>query len=327
MATNFKYAGISDLTKYFNRVDDFDSKRQIFPTETSGNNHFFRNDGYVDSFFINGSEQAAAQSDFDNVNGDGQWCYRSDNNDLKFQASYYSSTTINEQVFEAGQDFTTYLEQSLVESSLELHNYLDARYSTPIEKSKQVDVDTNPILIVEEYDPILIKASCYVAAANLIRAKEGMSEEADYYHSLVTNIDRTGLIDKLNDGVYKLSHEVDDNSKKGKILRREISGSMDLVELSGIYTGGNYDLIKVRCDGTGVYGAATFNVQYFGNDKLLGQESSSEIITGNLQHIHSGISGRWQGNSCSNGDYWEIEVYGNHVQQTNKSNATIEMIR
>ena len=230
-------------------------------------------------------------------------------------------------MFEAGQDFTTFLEQSLVDASLELHNYLDARYSTPIEKSKQVDIDTNPILIVEEYDPILIKASCYVAAANLIRAKEGMSEEADYYHSLVTNIDRTGLIDKLNDGVYKLSHEVDDNSKKGKILRREISGSMDLVELSGIYTGGNYDLIKVRCDGTGVYGAATFNVQYFGNDKLLGQESSSEIITGNLQHIHSGISGRWQGNSCSNGDYWEIEVYGNHVQQTNKSNATIEMIR
>ena len=41
MATNFKYASISDLTKYFNRVSDFDSKVQIFPSETSGSNHFF----------------------------------------------------------------------------------------------------------------------------------------------------------------------------------------------------------------------------------------------------------------------------------------------
>ena len=42
MATNFKYAGISDLTKYFNRISDFDSKVQIFPTLTSGNLHLFR---------------------------------------------------------------------------------------------------------------------------------------------------------------------------------------------------------------------------------------------------------------------------------------------
>ena len=33
------------------------------------------------------------------------------------------------------------------------------------------------------------------------------------------------------------------------------------------------------------------------------------------------------GNSCSSGDFWEIELYGGHIQQTNKSNATIEMIR
>ena len=37
MASDFKYASISDLTKYFNRVNDFDSKVQIFPSLTSGN--------------------------------------------------------------------------------------------------------------------------------------------------------------------------------------------------------------------------------------------------------------------------------------------------
>ena len=268
MATNFTYASISDLTKYFNRVSDFDNKVQIFPTLTSGNLHLFRDSGYVDTLFVNGEELAAAQSTSGAVDSNGEWFYASGTNQTEYYNSNYSSTTINEQVFEAGQDFTTFLEQSLVDASLELHNYLDVRYSTPIEKAKQIDIDTSPILITEEYDPILIKAACYVAAANLIRAKEGMSEEADYYHSLVTNIERTGLIDKLNDGLYKLSHEVDDNSKKGKILRRDVEGTIDLVELSGTYTGGNYDLIKVICNGSGVYGASTFYVQYFGNDKL-----------------------------------------------------------
>ena len=330
MASDFKYAGISDLTKYFNRVNDFDSKRQIFPTETSGSNHFFRNVGYVDSFFVNGSEQATAQADFDNVNGDGQWCYRSDNNDLKFQASYYSSTTINEQVFEAGVDFTDFLNQALVDASLELHNYIDARYSTPIEKAKQIDIDTIPTQILEEYDPIIIKSVCYIAASNLIRAKEGASEEADYYHSLVTNPERTGLIDKLNDGIYKLSNEVDDKDKSGKIKYREVTAGanvMELVELSGDYVGENYDLIKVQIDTGGDYGTAKFTVSYYGNDKLHGTTSDAEVITGGLQHIHNGIYGRFQGSSASSDDFWEIEVYGSHVKQTNKSNASIELSR
>ena len=327
MASDFKYAGISDLTKYFNRVDDFDSKRQIFPTETSGNNHFFRNVGYVNSFFVNGSEQAAAQADFDNVNGDGQWCYRSDNNDLKFQASYYSSTTINEQMFEVGVDFTDFLNQALVDASLELHNYLDARYSTPLQKIKQTDIDTASDSIAEEYDPIIIKAVCYIAASNLIRAKEGSSEEADYYYSLVTNAERTGLLDKLNDGIYKLSHEVDANDKKGSIRYRDVSGTMDLVELSGEYHGEHYDLLKVEIEDSGAYGTGTFKVHYLSNEQLFGATTSVEKITGGLQHIHSGIFGRFQGASATDGDIWEIEVYGSHRKQTNKSNATIEMTR
>ena len=327
MASDFKYAGISDLTKYFNRVNDFDSKRQIFPTETSGSNHFFRNVGYVDSFFVNGSEQATAQADFDNVNGDGQWCYRSDNNDLKFQASYYSSTTINEQVFEAGVDFTDFLNQALVDASLELHNYIDARYSTPIEKAKQIDIDTIPTQILEEYDPIIIKSVCYIAASNLIRAKEGASEEADYYYSLVTNAERTGLIDKLNDGIYKLSNEIDANDKKGKILHRSVTGTMDLVELEGEYHGEKYDLLKIEEHTTGAYGTAKFTVSYYGNDQLHGTTSDAEVITGGLQHIHNGIYGRFQGSSLGDGSTWYIELYGSHVKQTNKSNASIELSR
>ena len=187
MATNFKYATISDLTRYVNRISDFDSKVQLFPTLTSGNLHLFRDSGYVDTLFVNGEELAAAQSTSGAVDSNGEWFYNSDTNQVEYYNSNYSSTTINEQVFEAGKDFTTFLEQALVDASLELHNYLDARYSTPLEKMKQIDIDTAINSATAEYDPIIIKSVCYIASANLIRAKEGTSDEADYFYSLVTN--------------------------------------------------------------------------------------------------------------------------------------------
>ena len=218
MASNFTYASIGDLIKYFNRVSDFDSKVQIFPTLTSGNLHLFRDSGLVGTLFVNGEELAAAQSTSGAVDTNGEWFYASGTNQLEYYNSGYTSTTINEQIFESGQDFTNFVNQTLVDASLELHNYLDMKYSTPIEKSKQVDIDSTPVSIAEEYDPIIIKATCYIAAANLIRAKEGQSEEADYYHSLVTNPEGTGLIDRLNKGIYKLSNEIDANDKKGKIF-------------------------------------------------------------------------------------------------------------
>ena len=327
MATNFKYAGISDLTKYFNRVNDFDSKVQIFPTLTSGNLHLFRDSGYVSQLFVNGEELAAAQSSSGAVDSNGEWYYASGTNQVEYYNSNYSSTTINEQMFEAGVDFTDFINQALVDASLELHNYLDARYSTPLEKIKQTDIDTASVSIAEEYDPIIIKAVCYIAASNLIRAKEGASEEADYYYSLVTNAERTGLLDKLNDGIYKLSHEVDANDKKGSIRYRNLSGTMDIVELGGQYNGEHYDLLKVEIEDSGAYGTGTFKVHYLSDDQLFGATTSTEKITGGLQHIYGGLYGRFQGASATDGDIWEIEVYGSHRKQTNKSNATIEMVR
>ena len=327
MASNFKYASISDLTKYFGRVSDFDSKDQIYPTLTSGNLHLFRDSGYVSQLFVNGEELAAAQSTSGAVDSNGEWFYASGTNQVEYYNSNYSSTTINEQMFEAGVDFTSFLEQALVDASLELHNYIDMRYSTPLEKIKQVDSDTAGVSIEEQYDPIIIKSVCYIASANLIRAKEGASEEADYYYALVTNPERTGLIDKLNDGIFKLSSEVDGNDKKGSIRYRNVAGTMDLVELSGEYSGEPYDLLKIEVEATGAYGVGTFKVYHFSNDKIFGDVTSAETITGGLQHIFGGLSGRFQGASATDGDVWEVEVVSSHRKQTNKSNATIEMRR
>ena len=264
------------------------------------------------------------------VDADGQW-FQPYNESVNVWDDFivlYSTTDPNDCIMEKGSDTHSFMDQVLVDASLELHNYLDARYSTPLEKQKQIDIDTAVNSATAEYDPIIIKSVCYIAASNLIRAKEGQSEEADYYHALVTNIDRTGIVDKLNDGIYKLSYEVDDRDKNGKIVYRvDSNGSMDLVELSGTYTGENYDRIKIAVSTGGNYGTAKFTVSYLSNDQLEGATTNGEIITGGLQHIHNGLYGRFSGSSANTSDYWIVELYGSHRKQTNKSNTTIEMVR
>ena len=326
MATNFKYASQADLTKYFNRVSDFDSKRQIYNGSTSGNMHTFHNTGYVDTLFVDGEELGAVNTDEPNSNG--EWWYVAASNKVEYYNSGLTQTLIDQASFEVGVDFSTFLDQSLVDASLELHNYLDARYSMPLEKQKQIDLDTRINSATAEYDPIIIKAVCYIASANMIRAKEGSSEEADYYMSLVTNSEGTGLIDRLNDGIYKLSHEVDDKDKNGKIKYRvDSNGSMDLVELAGTYSGVPYDRLKVAISTGGNYGTAQFTVSYLENDQLEGGTTTAETITGGLQHIYSGLYGRFSGTSAHTSDFWIVEVYDSGRKQTNKSNKTIEMTR
>ena len=417
MATNFKYASVSDLQKYFNRAVDYDNKRQIFTWvqestlddygDTSNVNVWYAtNTGLVTQLYQDGREltslsanldtkdtevksssysATATTTDIDSTSNmaakdiikinneyiqilgvaDGDTITFTDKRNLfgtlqgtgvadddvflvvdesvvdiaDYGWFFYDSaldmcvvaipndTNPNALNMEAGTDYTTFIEQTLTDASLELHNYLDMRYSTPLEKAKQIDTDTATVSVAEEFDPIIIKATCYIATANLIRAKEGTSEEADYFYSLVTNEERTGLIDKLNDGIYKLSSEVDDKDKNGKIKYRNVSGTMDIVELSGTYHGEGYDLLKVEIEATGAYGTGTFKVHYLSNDQLFGATTTTEKITGGLQHIHGGLYGRFQGASATDGDIWEIEVYGSHRKQTNKSNATIEMVR
>ena len=327
MATNFTYASQSDLQNYFNRFGDFDQKTQIFPTLTSGNLHLFRDCGYVNTLFINGEEIAAAQASSGDVDSNGEWFYASATNQLEYYNSNYSSTTIHEQIFEVGADFATFIDQQLVNASLELNNLLSKRFPIPLEKAKQIDIDTATNSISEEYDPIIIKCTCYIAASNLIRSKSPNDPEADYYYGLVTNPEGTGFIDRLNSGHIKLSSEIKEKSSKGSIKYRNVSGSMDIVELYGDYHGEPYDLLKVEIEATGAYGVATFKVHHFSNDKIFGDVTDPEIITGGLQHLYGGLSARFSGASATDGDIWEIEVYSEGVKSTNTTTTNIRLHR
>ena len=326
--TSFKYASISDLSNYFSQSGDFDSKVQIFPTLTSGNLHLFRDCGYVDTLFINGEEQAAAQSTSGAVDSNGEWFYNSATNQLEYYNSNYTSTTINNQIFEAGKDFTDFLNQQLVNASMELNNLLDARYPTPLPKNTQISESAASGLTVE-YDALVIKATCYICASNLIRSKDPTSEEADYYYNLVTNAEGTGITDRLNKGEWKLSFEVDDKDSQGSIRKITQTGTMQLVETAGEYYGEAYDVLRITCTTLGAYGVAKCKVEYFGNDKLFGQESTDNIVTGSLDGW-SGLGGlqvRFQGAAMAEDDQWEIPVVSETRKISNASTGTISLSR
>ena len=264
MATTFKYATQTDLGNYFNNVKDYDQKVQIFPSTSISDLHSFQNTGYVGTLFVNGKELGAKNVDTPNANE--EWWYIVATDKVEYFHSGYTSTTIHEQVFEAGVDFQTYIDQQLVNASMELNNLLDARFQMPLPKSTQI-VESAASGLSPEYDPVIIKCTCYIAAANLIRSKEVMSEEAQYYMDLVTNAEGTGLVDKINAGHIKLSFEVDNKDSQGSIREITRTGNMYLIETAGEFSGGNngYDLLRITCTTAGVYGAAKCKVEYFGS--------------------------------------------------------------
>tara|TARA_Y100000593_G_scaffold93010_2_gene186382 strand:+ start:156 stop:1181 length:1026 start_codon:yes stop_codon:yes gene_type:complete len=327
MATTFKYATQSDLINYFNNFGDYDQKVQIFPSGYALNMVTFQDSGYVSALFKNGDELTKVG---DTPNSNGEFRYVESENYTQYFDSTLTSSTVYEQVFEAGIDFQSYIDQQLVNASLELNSYLDARFQMPMPKSIQVK-DGAASGLTPEYDPVIIKCTCYIAAANLIRSKDPMSEEAQFYMDMVCNADGTGLVDRINAGLIKLSFEIDNKDSQGSIREITRSGSMYLVETAGEFYGGEngYDLLRITCTTAGVYGVAKVKVEYYGDDKLFGNNSTDNIVTGGLDDW-SGLSGlriRFQGNSMSENDQWEIEAYNEGTSETNTVTRNISLNR
>ena len=326
MATDFKYAAQTDLEMYYPNYSSYDAKRQILGwTTLSSNKYIADNTGLITQLFMDGADLGAAQSDAASVNSNYKWFYLSSDDRVYL---YNDASNPNDLVMEGGQDNTTYFDQMLVNASMELNNLLDARYPTPLPKVEQIDQNTASSSQSKEYDAIVIKMTCYICIANLLRQNERM-EEADYYYNLVTNAERTGMVDRLNAGEFKLSYEVDAKDRQGAINNKSVSGSMDIVETAGAYVGEKYDLLKIEATVTGAYGVGKVKVHYYGSDKIWGSESSEEFVTGGLQAL-SGLGGllvRFQGASISDGDTWEIEVSSANRKISNAQSSAIDLTR
>ena len=322
--TDFKYASQSDLNYYYPTYSQFDTKRQIlgFKTTDTSNQYQAFNTGKIDQLYFDGIEGTSVSDD---PNANYEYNYSETTDSVQV---FNSSANPNDMVIEAGVDNATYFDQMLVNASMELNNYLDARFATPIPKYTQYDADSTVASATVEYDAIIIKTTCYICVANLLRTNN-RQEEADYYHSLVTNVEGTGMIDRLNKGEYKLSFEVDEKDSKGKPRTITKTGSMELVETAGDYYGEPFDILRITCTTAGAYGVAKVKVEYYGSDKLFGSTDTDNIVTGSLDEYGGmgGLQVRFSGSSMAVNDQWTIEVYSKHRKITNASSNSVELTR
>ena len=325
MATNFRYASTTDLEMYYPAYSQFDTKRQVFGWATTGTSNLYiaRNSGLVSLLFADGEDLGDPEANSGVVDVNGEWYY-----DSALDTVYYfnDATSPADMVMEGGQDNATYFDQMLVNASMELNNLLDRRYPTPIPKYTQYDANTTHVSSSTEYDAIIIKSTCYLCVANLLRTNN-RQEEADYYNNLITNMDGSGLVDRLNKGEYKLSFEVDSDDSKGKVRTITKTGSMDIIETGGAYYGEPFDLLRITCTTAGAYGTAKVKVEYYGSDKLFGAEKTDITVKGTLQDIHNGWYCRFQGSAMAENDLWEVEVYSETRKISNAESGSIQLTR
>ena len=323
MATNFKYAAQSDLQRYVGDiVADADNKRQIYgfqSTDTTNQYQAF-NTGFIDQLFFDGIEGTAVTDD---PNADYEYNWSSATDSVQV---FLSTADPNDIIVEAGFDNATYYDQMLVDASMELNNLLDGRFPMPLPKYDQYDADTTHSAATKEYDAIIIKTTCYLAASNALRAI-GEVERADYYYDLVTNAERTGIVDRLNAGEFKLAFEVDSSDSQGKVRTITKSGSMDIVETAGQWSGENYDVCRITCTTTGAYGTAIVKAETYGSDKLFGTTTENIKVSGTMDSIVNGLYIRFQGASMTQNDQWEVTVTNENRKRSNPMTSGINLTR
>ena len=208
---------------------------------------------------------------------------------------------------------------------MELNNMLDNRFPNLLPKSF-IHSDA-PSSDNAEYDAILVKLTCYIVAVNLLRAS-GDWEQADLLYEKVTNSENTGMADKLNAGEWKLSFETDRSDSSGDIIEITNTGSMNLVETYGEWTGIKYDRVQIICTTAGAYGVAKFSVKTSDSNSLYGTETTGQDVTGGFDFIGNGLYVRFEGNAMAQNDRWDIEVRNYAMKQTNTGGMrSIDSIR
>ncbi len=324
--TTFSYATQANFRDYFPHLVGSDNKSPVYnwtSTDTS-NQYQANNTGLITLLYFDGVEGTSVG---DNPNANYEFNYSSATDSVQIFLTTSAGGTLdpNDILVEAGSDWTTLMDSQLYRASMELNNMLDNRFPNPIPKSF-IHSDA-PSSDTAEYDAILVKLTCYIVAVNLQRSS-GNWEDAEVIQEQITNLDGTGMVDKLNKGEWKLSFETDKTDSSGDIIEVTKAGSMNLVETYGSWTGIKYDRIQLICTTGGAYGTARMTIKMHGGDALYGAESTDFEVTGGLDLIGNGLYVRFEGASMNTNDRWDIEVRNNTMIQSNAQGIrTITAIR
>lgn len=223
---------------------------------------------------------------------------------------------------EIGTSWGDYIDDLIVNCSMELSSHLDTRFPRPIHKNFQYNNDLANE--TPEHDYILKRTTALLCAHHTISMSDPDDSKAQLYlEEAMSNIE------KLNSGQIKLSFEIDKKDMSGDIIEMTRAGSMYLMETFTYegWLGQKFDRVRLECTTTGVYGVAKIKFLTFGSDKLMGNEKIDIIVTGGLQHIGDGLYVRFEGNSMTSGDKWDIVIRNVTMKDTNSSIRSIKATR
>ena len=325
MASSFKYATETELRGIFPEYASYNPRKVLRDgwTNVAGDVWKIVDVGIVITAVWFDETKGTKASSSGNVDSVHEWYYDAINDDLWIQVGD-SLSPIEDEVIMGGSDN---IGDALSNSSMELSGMLDGRYPRPIPKTYQEGADSDSNAVTSpEYDYLIVRATCLLTAKNLIRSVDATSELAQAYYSEVTNETRTGIVDKLNDGEYKLNFEIDRTDSSGNILQGSDAGTMDLVETFGEYTGAMYDRIKIVCTMTGAYGLAEVKVYTLDNEGIFGNVLEGIKITGGFQLI-GGIWMRFEGKSMTTGDEFLVEVRNTNMKPSNSNAYSVGLSR
>ena len=153
-------------------------------------------------------------------------------------------------------------------------------------------------------------------------------EQAEIIQNEISNIDNTGMVDKLNAGQFKLAFEIDKTDSSGDIIEVTNTGTMNMVETYGEWTGDLYDRVQFICTTGGAYGTAKMTVKQTNGSTLYGSEQTEWEVTGGLDHVANGLYVRFEGNSMAVNDRWDIEVRNFALKQGNSQGTrSVDAVR
>jgi len=316
------YCEVSDLQKYFSPIDKYDLKMDLPDFEFSdltGDKFQLGDAGACVVMYKSGVDLGAAQASALAVDASGKWFYDSDTDLLTIQLGSG----------EAPQDSDIRLQRSPLDwadakteavgiGHNQVNQFLDVRFPRPLPEVTDNATGAN-------YDQAVVEMCALLACVHLIKSS-GSNDWIDL-EARVFNLDKTGILDRLNEGEIKLSFE----------LTKSDSGAISTVLIDTATTGFptdaigsptvDFDVYLIAIDVGGTLEAGTENtvITFTVTDSQGNAVSTTTALTGLFQYIGGGMSIRWVYGVYTANDVWSLTVKS--VGTDTSILSTIMMVR
>ena len=281
-------------------------------TGPSANVYTAQNTGKITQLFADGVELTSDHG----LDGNNDYYYTESTNSVQF---YHTSNNPNDMIMEAGDDWADIKQRFRRKASRLIESHLDNRMTREVMKDREGN-----------YPEMIVHATALQTVILLLKAHDPNNEVIEPFKSELDEI-----LDGLKSGSIVLPSSVTADSSKGVIREVSVNANSDLrpVELKGNYNASGYDLIKLKVITGGVIGTSTYSVWVKDSDTLKNnQVITAEKITGDYDHVVSGLYIRWSGDDVASAittadDEYEIEVHSSSIDTDISSIGSVSMTR